>query len=160
MMGFYDVLAQVIEILQREGRTSYRALKRQFELDEDYLDDLKIELIEVKQVAAGQDQKGLVWAGDSPGHKPDILYETDRKTRFHTLLPAVTGWLQRERRVTYSTLKYVFSSLDDTLLEELRRELAFKRLAIDEDGAGLVWLTYKYLNGDRILSPFRYLLRQ
>ena len=32
--------------------------------------------------------------------------------------------------------KYLLS-LNDTLLEEMRRELAFKRLAIDEDGEGL-----------------------
>ena len=48
-MGFYEVLANVIDILQREGCTSYRALKRQFDLDDDYLEDLKIELIEVNQ---------------------------------------------------------------------------------------------------------------
>ena len=47
-MDFYAVLARVIEILQREGRTSYRALKRQFALDDAYLADLKVELIEVK----------------------------------------------------------------------------------------------------------------
>ena len=47
-MDFYDVLARVIEILQREGRTSYRALKRQFGLDDEYLADLQVELIEVK----------------------------------------------------------------------------------------------------------------
>ena len=33
-MDFYEVLTRVIEILQREGRTSYRALKRQFALAE------------------------------------------------------------------------------------------------------------------------------
>ena len=47
-MDFYAVLARVIELLQREGRTSYRALKRQFALDDDYLADLKVELIEVE----------------------------------------------------------------------------------------------------------------
>jgi hypothetical protein len=47
-MDFYAVLARVIELLQREGRTSYRALKRQFALDDEYLADLKVELIEVK----------------------------------------------------------------------------------------------------------------
>ena len=31
-MDFYGVLARVIELLQRESRTSYRALKRQFAL--------------------------------------------------------------------------------------------------------------------------------
>jgi class 3 adenylate cyclase/tetratricopeptide (TPR) repeat protein len=62
-MGFYEVLAQVIELLQREGRTSYRALKRQFHLDDDYLEDLKVELIDVKQLAMDQDGKMLVWTG-------------------------------------------------------------------------------------------------
>ncbi len=46
-MDFYAVLARVIEFLQREGRTSYRALKRQFALDDAYLADLTVELIEV-----------------------------------------------------------------------------------------------------------------
>jgi hypothetical protein len=46
-MDFYAVLTRVIEILQREGRTSYGALKRQFALDDEYLADLKVELIEV-----------------------------------------------------------------------------------------------------------------
>ena len=46
-MDFYAVLARVTEILQCEGRTSYRALKRQFDLDDEYLADLKVELIEV-----------------------------------------------------------------------------------------------------------------
>src|SRR5439155_993129 len=33
-MTFYEVLAQVLELLQREGRVSYRALKLQFHLDD------------------------------------------------------------------------------------------------------------------------------
>ena len=33
-MDCYAVLAQVIDLLQREGRTSYRALKRQFDVDD------------------------------------------------------------------------------------------------------------------------------
>jgi class 3 adenylate cyclase/predicted ATPase len=65
-MDFYAVLARVIEILQREGRTSYRALKRQFALDDEYLADLKVELIEVKQLAVDQDGTMLVWTGAAP----------------------------------------------------------------------------------------------
>jgi hypothetical protein len=34
-MDFYAVLDRIIELLQREGRTSYRVLKRQFDLDDD-----------------------------------------------------------------------------------------------------------------------------
>src|SRR5919204_218030 len=63
LMDFYTVLARVIEILQREGRTSYRALKRQFALDDEYLADLKVEPIEVKQLAVDQDGTMLVWTG-------------------------------------------------------------------------------------------------
>jgi hypothetical protein len=62
-MDFYAVLARVIELLQREGRTSYRALKRQFALDDEYLADLKVELIDVKQLAVDQDGTMLVWTG-------------------------------------------------------------------------------------------------
>ena len=50
----------------------------------------------------------------------------------------MTALLQREGRATYRTLKFTFD-LDDALLEEMRQELAFKRLAFDEEGRGLVW---------------------
>ena len=33
-MEFYDVVDQVTVLLQQRGRVSYRALKRQFQLDE------------------------------------------------------------------------------------------------------------------------------
>ena len=39
---FKEVLAQVIAWLQQNGRVSYRALKRQFDLDDDCLDDPKV----------------------------------------------------------------------------------------------------------------------
>jgi hypothetical protein len=41
-MTFDEILAQVIEVLQREGRVSYRALQRRFDLYDAYLDDLKV----------------------------------------------------------------------------------------------------------------------
>ena len=49
-MTFKEVLDQVITWLQQDQRISYRAVKRQFALEDDYLEDLKVELIEVKQV--------------------------------------------------------------------------------------------------------------
>ena len=63
-MDFYEMLARVIEVLQREGRTSYRALKRQFGVDDAYLEDLKVELIEVRQLAVDHEGTMLVWTGD------------------------------------------------------------------------------------------------
>jgi len=37
-MTFDDVLTQVLDLLQREKRVSYRALKRRFDLDDEYLE--------------------------------------------------------------------------------------------------------------------------
>src|SRR5215510_677981 len=62
---FNEVMDQVITWLQQDQRISYRAVKRQFALEDDYLEDLKVELIEVKQVAVDQDGKMLVWRGDT-----------------------------------------------------------------------------------------------
>jgi class 3 adenylate cyclase len=62
-MKFSEVLAQTIAWLQREERISYRALKREFALDDETLEDLKAELIEVKQLASDKDGKMLVWVG-------------------------------------------------------------------------------------------------
>src|SRR5713101_7647397 len=64
-MTFEEILAQVRDLLQREGRVSYRALKRRFALDDEYLEDLKAELIDAKRIAVDEDGKVLVWAGDT-----------------------------------------------------------------------------------------------
>jgi class 3 adenylate cyclase len=61
-MTFEEILAQVIEVLQRERRMSYRALQRRFDLDNAYLDDVKTELIEAKQLARDENGRILVWA--------------------------------------------------------------------------------------------------
>jgi TOMM system kinase/cyclase fusion protein len=64
-MDFYAVLDQIVDLLRRRGRVSYRALQRQFGLDDDYVADLKVELIDVQQVAVDQAGKMLVWLGDA-----------------------------------------------------------------------------------------------
>ena len=40
-MDYDAVLAQVLELLQREQRLSYRILKRRFALDDNALEDLR-----------------------------------------------------------------------------------------------------------------------
>jgi hypothetical protein len=62
-MTFDEALAQVLDLLQREGRVSYRALKRRFNLDDDYLEDLKAEIIQAKRLAIDEDGVVLVWIG-------------------------------------------------------------------------------------------------
>jgi hypothetical protein len=50
-MTFEETLAQVRELLAREGRVAYRILKRRFALDDQDLEDLKADLIDAKQLA-------------------------------------------------------------------------------------------------------------
>ena len=53
-MTFDEVLRQVKELLQQQKRTSYRSLKRRFDLDDEYLEDLKAELIGALQLAVDE----------------------------------------------------------------------------------------------------------
>ncbi len=62
-MTFDEVLTQVLELLQREGRVTYRALKRRFDLDDDYLEDLTGEIIKAQRLAIDEAGEVLVWTG-------------------------------------------------------------------------------------------------
>jgi hypothetical protein len=53
-MTFEEIVAQALAMLQRRGRMAYRMLKRQFNLDDDALEDLKAELIDAQRVAADE----------------------------------------------------------------------------------------------------------
>ena len=71
-MEFTDILEQTIALLQHQGRISYGALKRRFGLDDAYLDDLKIELIEAQQLARDENGRILVWIGTSTPIPPPV----------------------------------------------------------------------------------------
>src|SRR5712691_10676307 len=62
-MHFEAILDQVIAMLQRRGRVTYRALKRQFALDDAFLEDLTVELIKGQRLARDEDGEVLVWTG-------------------------------------------------------------------------------------------------
>src|SRR5712691_9497887 len=66
-MTFDAILEQVITLLKRQGRVSYRALKMRFELTDEYLDVLKEELIDAQRVATDEDGRILVWTGEGKG---------------------------------------------------------------------------------------------
>jgi TOMM system kinase/cyclase fusion protein len=70
-MTFYEVLEQVLALLQQHGRVSYRALKRQFALDDDYIEDLKAELIQARRLAVDEQGAVLIWSGGAAG-APDL----------------------------------------------------------------------------------------
>jgi len=63
-MTLDEILGQVIDLLQRQGRVSYRALKLRFNLDDEFLEGLKDELIAAQRLASDEDGKVLVWVGE------------------------------------------------------------------------------------------------
>ena len=69
-MTFEEILDQAIAMLQRRGRVSYRALQRQFQLDDAYLQDLTAEIVEVLQLAVDHDHTMLVWMGGPSAPAP------------------------------------------------------------------------------------------
>src|SRR2546426_9852070 len=62
-MDFYTLLDHVVDVLRQRQRVTYRALQRQFDLDEETLNDLKDELLYAQQVARDEDGRVLVWTG-------------------------------------------------------------------------------------------------
>ena len=64
-MTFEEMLDQAMAMLQRRGRVTYRALKLQFNLDDDRLEALKDEILYAHPHMVNDDGRGLVWTGDA-----------------------------------------------------------------------------------------------
>jgi class 3 adenylate cyclase/predicted ATPase len=107
-MTFDDILEQVIQLLQRQERVSYRALKRRFALDDDYLEDLKEELIHAQRVATDEDGRILVWTGDA-------------RTTLSPVSPSQTA--QRPAVQTYQSVQTAIPPLRPRLPDAERRQL-------------------------------------
>src|SRR5712664_3489164 len=78
VMDFYTILDQVIDLLRQRQRVTYRALKVQFQLDDEILEALKDELIEAQQLARDENGRILVWTGDAgiapmPASVPGVI---------------------------------------------------------------------------------------
>jgi class 3 adenylate cyclase/tetratricopeptide (TPR) repeat protein len=65
-MGFYEILDQVVALLKSRGRVTYRALKREFNLDDAFIEDLKEELLYAQHPIIDEDGRGLVWMENTP----------------------------------------------------------------------------------------------
>src|SRR6267142_2597092 len=66
-MTFHDILTQVLALLQQEKRVSYRALKLRFDINDDYIEGIKDELIYAKKLAVDEENRVLVWTGNVEG---------------------------------------------------------------------------------------------
>ena len=81
-MEFYDVLNQALILLEREKRVSYRALKRQFSIDDEYIEDLKAEVIDAKQLAVEADHGRRVGRQMEVGC-PLVRHQLQQAVEFH-----------------------------------------------------------------------------
>ena len=71
-MKFSEIVKQAVSLLQESGRITYRALKRRFALDDDYLEDLKGEIIKAKRLAVDEAGEVLVWVGASDANSSQL----------------------------------------------------------------------------------------
>src|SRR5262245_37962484 len=134
-MTFEEILDQAIAMLQRRGRLTYGALKRQFQLDDAYLDDVKAELIEGQRVAVDEDGRVLVWTGAEsplPTQQLPLVSSRDHLPRAYTppylaekILTSKSA-LEGERKqvtVLFADLKGSLELLADRDPEEARQLL-------------------------------------
>jgi hypothetical protein len=107
-MEFEEILAQVIALLQRQGRVSYGALKRRFALDDDYLEDLKTELIEAQRLAVDENSRILsglesqalrrCWLHHQAQTQPRRPLPTPRRIWQRRFLPPAPPWQANANR--------------------------------------------------------------
>src|SRR6266849_4885198 len=131
-MTFEEILDQAIAMLQRRGRLTYGTLKRQFQLDDAALDDVKNELIEGQRLAVDERGNVLVWIGAGGPTSPAVLPPPAPPPRAYT--PAYLtekiltsrGALEGERKqvtVLFADLKGSMELLADRDPEEARQLL-------------------------------------
>lgn len=130
-MTFDDILAQALDLLQRQGRVSYRALKRRFALDDDYLEDLKAEIIKAQRLGVDEDGEVLVWIGTAagsptPSKEPTRALPASMPPHLAEKILTVRSALEGERKqvtVMFADLKASMELLADRDPEEARQLL-------------------------------------
>ena len=89
-MDFDELFANVCDALRCEQRISYRALRRRFELSDDDLEDLKVEIIEAKRLAVDENDRILVWIGDTDAVESTQSPSMPESTSLPTATPEYT----------------------------------------------------------------------
>ena len=67
---FSEIVKQARALLRESGRVTYRVLKREFDLDDEALADLKEALLFSGAEITEVDGRGLVWNGEPEGSSP------------------------------------------------------------------------------------------
>ena len=163
-MDYEAVLAQVLDLLQREKRLSYRVLKRRLGIDDDALEDLKEDLIYAKKLTVDEEGRVLVWTGDatvvSPvvllGHAPDQVPLAYTPAHRMEKILASRAALEGERKqvtVLFADLKGS-TELIEGLDPEEARKLLDPALHIMMDAVHRYEGTVNQVLGDGIMALF------
>jgi class 3 adenylate cyclase len=162
-MEFYAMLDQAVELLRQRGRVTYRALRLQFNLDDDALETLKDELINAQRLAVDEDGKVLVWLEESstapslaPVRPPDrapLAYTPQHLT--DKILAARPGLEGERKQVTV-----LFADLKDStelirgLDPEAAQQLLDPAIQIMMDAVHRFEGTVNQVLGDGIMALF------
>jgi class 3 adenylate cyclase/predicted ATPase len=154
-MTFEEILTEAIALLRRQRRVSYRALQRQFGVDESFIDDLKVEIVEVLELAADQDGKFLVWRGNhTPAETTAHTTSASTETQTPATIPRATAE-RRQLTVMFCDLvdsTALSAALDPEDLRNVVRECQRVVTSVAERFGGHV---AQYL-GDGVLIYFGY----
>src|SRR4029434_4121393 len=133
-MRFSEIVKQALVLLQESKRITYRALQREFVLEDKDLNDLKEELLFAHPEIADEDGRGLVWNGpavsatvqaSAVSPQPPAIYTpkhlAERMRAEQTALEA-RGATDGERK----TITALFADIQDStaLIEDLDPEAA------------------------------------
>jgi class 3 adenylate cyclase len=127
-MTFEEIVDQALAMLQRRGRVAYRTLKRQFQLDEDALEDLKTEIITGQRLAVDENGEVLVWtrapdSGAGPTREPTPAPRSYTPPYLAEKIFTSKTALEGERKqvtVLFADLKVSMELLSDRDPEEAR----------------------------------------
>ncbi|MFP6742077.1 MAG: adenylate/guanylate cyclase domain-containing protein, partial [Alphaproteobacteria bacterium] len=159
-MKFTAILKETVWLLVTEGRVSYARLRREFDIDDSFFEDIRAELIRHKGLAADLDGQFLVWspgaqvaAQQSPVTPPRELTPLARNPVAENGTPS--GGERRRITVMFCDLMgstELSTKLDPEDLQDVIRAYqdAVSRVAQDFDG-----FVAKYM-GDGVLIYFGY----
>ncbi|MGI9189263.1 MAG: adenylate/guanylate cyclase domain-containing protein, partial [Longimicrobiaceae bacterium] len=156
-MTFDEILEGATEMLRRRGKVSRRALARQFELDDGYLDDIVEEIVAVQELARQEDGGVLVWLGPDSAAAAERVEVTDASSDA-AVLPAPSVQNHGERRqltVVFCDLVQ-FTQLSGVVdAEELRELVRAYQKTCEEVVASFDGTVAQFL-GDGVLVYFGY----
>ena len=103
-MDFTLLLTLVTFLLEREGRLSYRYIRRQFGLDEKVLEELRYELVVGQRLAIEDEAEALIWIGTADGPaSPDGPRQAVESASAEYPLPRSHGGVNHDSDVVGST---------------------------------------------------------